>query len=352
MSTRLFDARERHHPIRGVITARIRKALLTILISAAAVVALAVVVFRYAMHLSWLDSFYFVVTMMTSVGFGDIHLRDTAPAIKLFGIFLMVIGPVALAAAFGIVADYILRSHLEAVFGLRRKKMHNHVIVCGLGNVGVRIIEHLKRLDVDVVGIEKNGESRFLVHARKMNVPVIIGDMRDGAVLEEAGLAKARGLVAACNEDVINLETGLLAREQRPELRVVLRLFDHNLAQRIQKGFGLKTAFSTSALAAPAFAMAAVDPRVVGSFYVDGNLMLNIEITVEKESQLENMTTESLRKQGDLSVLSHVDAKTGRRTLHPSNAIKLNAEDRIVVAASQEICGKLEALNYSPRKED
>jgi Trk K+ transport system NAD-binding subunit len=332
------------------MTARVRRALIAVLVSSAVVVACAVVVFRYSLDLSWIDSLYFVVTMMTSVGFGDINLRHATVGVKLFGIFLMIIGPVALAAAFGIVADYIFRSHLEAVFGLRRRRMKDHVIVCGLGNVGTRVVEHLRKLGVEVVAVEKSDDARFLDHVAHLGVPVVMGDMRDGSILEEAGLSNAEGLVAACDEDLINLETGLLARDRRPDIRVVLRIFDQTLAERIQKGFGLNTAFSTSALSAPAFAMAAVDPRVVGSFFVDGDLMINIHLTVEEGSRLEAMTTEELREQGDLSILSHRSERTGERTLHPAKPLKLEPGDQLVVAGSHKVCRMVENLNRAGKR--
>jgi Trk K+ transport system NAD-binding subunit len=323
----------------------VRRALLAVLVSAAVLVALAVAVFRYSLELSWVDSLYFVVTMMTSVGFGDINLRHAGMAVKLFGVFLMIVGPVALAAAFGIMADYIFRSHLEAVFGLRRRRMKDHVIVCGLGNVGTRVVEHLRKLSVPVVAVEKSENTRFLDHVDSLGVPVVVGDMREASILEEAGLAHAQGVVAACDEDLVNLETGLLVRDRRPDIRVVLRIFDQTLAERVQKGFGLKTAFSTSALSAPAFAMAAVDPQVVGSFFVDGDLMLNIHIAVKRGSRLESMTTEALREHGDLSVLSHKSQRSGERTLHPAKPLRLEPGDELVVAGSREVCRSVEKLN-------
>ena len=339
------DRLGRTYPLRGVITTRVRWALTIVLLCSLLLVMLGMVVFRQALELSWVDSLYFVITMMTSVGFGDFNLRQASDTIKLFGVFLMVIGPVALAATFGIVADYILRRHLEAVFGFKRRKMKDHVIVCGLGNVGIRVVEHLNRLGKKVVGVEKSQECRFLQKAKSLGVPVVFGDMREETVLEEAGLSTAAGLVAACDEDLVNLETGLLVQDKKPNVRVVLRIFDPGMAQRIQKGFGLQTAFSTSTLAAPAFAMAAVDPHVVGSFFVDDEPMLTIKLSVTEGADLDGMTTEELRDKVEASVLSHRCRDTGERTLHPSTAKELRAGDELLVAGSHEVCQEVKRLN-------
>ena len=73
-----------------------------------------------------------------------------------------------------------------------------------------------------------------------------------------------------------------------------MRILDQKLANKVRDGFGIHAAFSTSTLAAPAVAMAALDPCVCGSFFVGDDLMLNVELTVKAGSDLDGMTTPKL----------------------------------------------------------
>src|SRR4029077_4901893 len=132
--------------------------------------------------------------------------------------------------------------------------------------------------------------------------------------LERANVREARSIIVATDDDLVNLEVALNAREARPDIRVVLRVFDHSLAAKIRSGFGIKTTFSTSALAAPAFAMAAVDPAVVGSFYVGEDLVLILQLTVGAGAELDGLTVDEIGKRGGVAVLCH-DPAAGERRL-------------------------------------
>src|SRR5215468_8562982 len=125
-----------------------RRPLRILLALALAVMLGGVVVFKFGHHdnLSWLDALYFTVTTMTTVGYGDIALKDARDGVKLFGIFFMPASAGLLAATFGILTDYLIKARLEQLFGPWRSRMRNHVILCGLGHVGIRILEQLRRL--------------------------------------------------------------------------------------------------------------------------------------------------------------------------------------------------------------
>ncbi len=323
-----------------------RRTFLIIISLAAAVMLTAVVVFRYGLDLPWLDSTYFVVTTMMTVGYGDISLKDAPAAVKVFGIFLMLASGALMACVFGIITDTLLKTRLEQLLGRGRLRMRNHIVLCGLGNVGIRILEQLTKLGEPVVVIDRDEDGQFLDEARRMNVPVLFGDMRRAATLERANIKEARSLIAATSDDLANLEVGLNAREICPNLRVVLRIFDHNLANKIQAGFGLRTSFSTSALAAPAFAMAAVDPDVAGSFTIGGDLMLIFNLVVAAGSKLDGISVDGLTKTGGLAVLCHEGNGSPRR-IHPPDATVLRAGDRVVVSVAADAWPRVKAMNQS-----
>lgn len=322
-----------------------RRVLAWLLLGAGLLMIAAVVVFHFGMRLSWIDALYFVITTVTTVGYGDISLRDAPPGVKLFGTFLMFAGGAFMAALFGIITDMLLRLRLQEYLGNGRRRMQDHIVLCGLGNVGFRVLQFLRHLGENVVVVEKHEDNRFIEDARALKASVIFGDIHLPSVLDRAGVAQARCLIAATNDDLANLDAALSAREANPAIRVVLRMFDQNLAKKIKAGFGIETAFSASALAAPAFAMAAIDDSVIGSFFVGPDLMLNVELTVREGSELEGLATDALSRLGSVFVLAYTDGATGERHLHPDRPHPLRAGDKVVVSTVPEFLRRLHAMN-------
>jgi len=113
----------------------------------------------------------------------------------------------------------------------------DHVVLCGLGHMGVRILEYLVERGTAVVVIEKNAEARYMSNARSAKVPVII---------------------AATNDDLANIEVALDARRLNPKIRIAMRQFDPEIAAKLQAGFSIDFAFSSSAVAAPIIAAQAL----------------------------------------------------------------------------------------------
>ena len=131
--------------------------------------------------------------------------------------------------------------------------LSNHVILVGLGKLGFRTYCLLRQLGEAVVVIEGNEHNQFLDDVRRDGAPLFIGDGRREAFLVDAHAATAKSIILATNHDLVNLEIALDARRINPQIRVVLRMFDQNMADKIREGFNIQVAMSQSALSAPAF---------------------------------------------------------------------------------------------------
>jgi voltage-gated potassium channel len=218
-----------------------------------------------------------------------------------------------------------------------------HVIVCGLGHVGYRVIRQLLEYGQEVVGIEKDSQTAFLERVRKMDVPVVMGNATDGEVLRQAGAERALAIVIATNNDLVNLEIAMNVRQLHPDIRIVLRLFDGDLAEKMGKLLGIPTAFSASAIAAPAFATAAIRAGVTHSFFVEGELLHVSELVVCEGGDLVGQTVHNLEAELDLSVIFH--QRAGKRDMHPPDDLALVPGDKVVVFANLEQLAQLERLN-------
>jgi voltage-gated potassium channel len=219
----------------------------------------------------------------------------------------------------------------------------NHVIVCGTGKVGYRVILELLKFGREVVAIESDPEGRFVEKAKGLGIPVIIADARRSANLIKAGVERADAIIPCTDDELSNLDIALDAREINPGIKVVMRMFDFDLARRIERGFGIHTAFSTSALAAPIFAAASMRFDVKHSFYV-GDTLLNLsEVDIKPDAELVGWSIEKLETELDLLVVCH---QTGKCTeLHPDPQLRLGADDKLLVMASLEALQQLNDLN-------
>lgn len=136
-----------------------------------------------------------------------------------------------------------------------------HVVLCGLGRFGLRLVEHLRRLDVPVTVLTTNAtrEDRQMA-ALDLGVELLHGDFRYADARVAAHLETARAVILATSDDTVNLETALDIRSELPNLRIVMRHSDPRRAVRLQSDFGIHAVLSPPDLAAPSFADAALEP--------------------------------------------------------------------------------------------
>ena len=215
---------------------------------------LSTIYFHYAEALNWIDSLYFVVTMMATVGFGDISLRTSTTLSKIIGILLMIASVTNTAVIFALVSDSLLRRRLALTFGRRRVRLTDHILVVGIGSLGLQVIENLLKQGERVVAVDKQADGKYLPAVHAMGVPVVIGDAMYERALRDAGMARAKALVSVSSDDLTNLEIGLNARLFNPNVRVVLRIYDPVLAQSLDEHLDIHFAFSMSSIAAGALA--------------------------------------------------------------------------------------------------
>ena len=134
---------------------------------------------------------------------------------------LLVMGLTAAFAA-GIVHHLLSGRHV-ALMGRRVIPRSGHVVVVGMGQVGLRLAQELRELGTAVLGIERMSSAPGLGLARELGIPVIIGDATSRRVLRRAGLTHAVALVAAGSEERDSIAVALAATAVAPGLQVVLR---------------------------------------------------------------------------------------------------------------------------------
>ena len=315
---------------------------------AAILLALAIgsaVFFGLVASLGPLDAISYAITLLTGASLPtNIDAASRNDALRIYAIFLSLIGAAIVAVVYAFITDALIRSRLLQTLGRRNVpgNIHDHVIVAGLGSIGYRVALGLLDRGAAVVAVEVSDDGRFVSPARAAGIPVYTGDARHASVLKELRLDTARALVAATSDDLVNLSTALNARAIRPDLRVVVRLFDPEFAMRVQKGFGIRFTRSVSHLAAPAFAAAAVGSEVVATVPVgDRRVVLFARLRIPGGSQLEGRLAMSMNEPGARRVLAVADPGSDEaRWDFPADEV-LDAGEEIVVAATRAGLGEL-----------
>ncbi len=208
--------------------------------------------------------------------------------------------------------------------------LSNHIVLVGLGRLGFRTFHLLRRLGQTVVVIERDPTNQFLDDVRRDGSPLFIGDARREALLEDCNVAKARSVILATNDDLANLEIALDARRIAPKIRVVVRMFDQNMADKIRDGFNIHIAMSQAALSAPAFATAAMEASIVSSMVVDGRLVVMQRWHVREAGPLCGKSVGDILAERGFSVVERrpKDAPSG---LFPSADTRLVSGDELLV---------------------
>jgi Trk K+ transport system NAD-binding subunit len=300
---------------------------------AAIVVALmlvSVAVFARFARLDLVDAIYFSVTIITTTGFGDINLRDAPAALQLYGVALMLAGTAALAILFALIADLLVSARLARILGGSvPRAIRDHVVVCGLGNIGYRIVEQLVAMGVPVVAAEQQEANRFLPVVRRLGVPVLTADVRLSETLRTLRVQEARSVVVVVtSSDVANLETALNVRALAPDRRVVLRLFDPDLAARVERAFGIDISRSPSA---PAFAAAAEGEHVLATIAVGVRALAVVRLRVAAGSRAAGRPLGELERATRSRVLLLEDGGAANWRPHSGVTVAVGGELVVVV---------------------
>jgi Trk K+ transport system NAD-binding subunit len=224
----------------------------------------------------------------------------------------------------------------------------NHVIICGFGKLGYRVALELLKFGREVVAIETNPDGRFVENANELGITLLTADARRSRSLLDARVDRADVIIPCTENELTNLDIALEARELNKDIKVVMRMFDPDLARRVEQGFGIHTAFSTSALSAPIFAAAAMHLDIRHSFYL-GDTLLNLsEMEILPGSKLIGKTVKTLEQEMEFSMVSY---QHGELTdLHPAPDLPVDAGVKLLLLASLETLQKLKKMNEA-RKE-
>ncbi len=206
---------------------------------------------------------YMVVITLTTVGFMEVHPLNGIG--RVITIFIILAGTGTLAYTLGQLIEIVIEGQ---VVGYRRRinmekkiaEMKNHFIICGFGRVGHQVAVELNAGRVPYVVLDSKTETAEELSEK--NIPHIIGDITTDAVLLEAGIKKAKGLVASADSDTANVFVTLSARVLNPGLNIIARASSVDAEEKLRKA-GANRVISPYFIAGKRMAQMATKPTAV-----------------------------------------------------------------------------------------
>lgn len=202
--------------------------------------------YHFIEHWPWLDAIYMTIITLATVGYGETHpLSDLG---RVFTMILIMGGMGVILYCLSELTEFVVQGGIIGILRRRSmertlKKISQHYILCGAGKNGQHVLEELLRTKRKVVVVEKNHEKVQELLDRK--IPAIEGDASNDAVLHQAGIEHAAGLVTALPEDKDNLFVIITARGLNPNIRIVAKAEDIRVREKFLRS-GANSAISAS----------------------------------------------------------------------------------------------------------
>ncbi len=304
---------------------------------------------------SWGDCFYFTVITLSTVGFGETleGMHDHGYA-RLWTVGLIILGSGTLVYFVSTLTAFIVEGDIRDAFRRNRMrqaiaKLEGHYIVCGAGTTGIHIIEEFIQCHVSFVVVDRSRhrltelQERFETPQRRFLH--IVGDATDDHVLEEAGIERCVGIIAALSEDKDNLFVTVSASSLNPKARIIAKCIDVSAKPKLIRA-GARAVVSPTQIGGLRLASEAIRPTVVEFLDLmlrDPTQNLRIEeVTIPESSALVGLPIrETSIRQRTKGLIIAVRFSDGRFAYNPEPALVLEQGATLVVLAETKEMKKL-----------
>jgi voltage-gated potassium channel len=304
--------------------------------------------FRAALHESWLQSFYRAVVSSSLTGLDTVPPNDSA---RILTIFLVLAGISIFAYIGSLVVEAIARGVIGGLWAERRRRraidaMRDHYIICGFGRVGRRVASEFREEGASFVVLDFSPDAKEA--ASEADVLFIEGNGTDDDDLRSAGLERARGLVAASDDDADNLYITLSARAAKPDLLIVARASNEDASKKLHLA-GADRVVQPYSTAGKEMAKLVLRPQVAAFLDIvsmSGGPELRFEeIEVSQGSAQAGKTIRELRiRQATGAMIVALRKQDGTFDTTPTPDAVLGVGDLMIAAGTPDELRRLEEL--------
>ena len=324
-----------------------------LLIVSALAIVLAIGTAGFVLVEKWsvFDAFYMALISITTVGYKEVH--DLSFAGQVFNVFFLLLGVSVMFLAIGTITQFVIAVQLGEFFGRRRTKrmidkLHDHYLLCGYGRVGRAASDELARSGVPFVVIDTDSERIDL--AAKRGMLTMQADAASDESLKEAGIQRARGLIAALATDAQNLFLVLSARALNRQLKVASRVDEEESEIKFRRA-GADATFRPYNITGFRLAQAMLRPHVfefldMTTPTVDLGHNIGIEqVQVSEKCELAGKSLKDMQLRRDLNVIVlAVRRASGAMEFNPSADTVVNGNDHLIVMGDLQQMNRLERL--------
>lgn len=268
--------------------------------------------------------------------FGQLPLEINLPWwLHLFSFILTVAGTIFVGILYAMITEKILSSRFQFSKPRPAVPQQDHVVVIGLGRVGQRVVKLLQEFKQPVVGLSNTALDANILP----DLPMIIGEFTDS--LKKAHLPTAKSVLVATDDEMLNMEVGLMAHAANPTGGLVIRTFEQGLSKNLAQMLPDAQILCAYALAAEAFAGAAFGENIASLFRLNNQTILVTEYHIEPDDTLHDLLlAEVAYGYGVMPVLYQKKQESPK--FMPSDDTKLAVGDRLVVLATSNGLRRIE----------
>ncbi len=296
------------------------------------------------------DGFYMTITTFTTIGYQETHPLSHVG--RIFNVFMIGGGVALVFLMIGSLTQVLIESEFQQFFGRRKmereiSRLTDHYIICGAGRVGRSVAHELKRKPAAFLVIEGN-EAKAERYREEFPL-MMIGDATQEAVLKQARIDQARGLVAATTTDASNTYIVLTARSLNPKLKIIARASEEDAEKHLRTA-GADVVVSPYTFAGHRIAHSFLRPNVVDFLDVatvqQEKLGLEIEeIRIESGSAFAGKTVSGSKIRQDLGIIVLAIKHAGEpMQYNPTSHDMIAAGDFLIVMGPPQQLRRMEEI--------
>jgi voltage-gated potassium channel len=300
-------------------------------------------------HYPVFDAFYMTLITISTVGYGEVHPLSYAG--RVFNSFLIFFGVTIMLLAVGGMTQAIIELELNQYFGKRRTKkmidhLKDHYIVCGFGRVGRGAAVELQRASAKFLVVDRSEDK--VEWAMKLGMLAVLADATDDVTLREAGVLRAKGLIATLQSDADNLFVILSAKALKPSLLVSARIASEQSEKKMRLA-GADYVFAPYDMTGNRMAQVMLKPHVsqfIDFTTKDIGLDVGIEqVRVSATCEFASKTLQQMQIRRDLGVIVLAIRKTdGRMLFNPPAEAEIEGGDFLIAMGESANLRRLEQM--------
>ena len=326
----------------------IKRKLIYPVISILGVISFGTIGYTVIENWSLFDSLYMTIITLTTVGYEEVHVLSKSG--RVFSIVLILSGVGSMLYALGVGARVLLEGEIRDILGRKKltKKianLKNHYIICGYGRMGNIICREMLQNKAPFIVVEGNPD---VVASMDANLLALHGDATQDAVLKQAGIDRARGLISVLSSDADNLYVVLSARGLKPGLKIVARASEEGAEQKLLRA-GADNVVSPYSIGGLRIAHRLLKPAVVDFIEFatrSGNLELQMEeIKVKGTSHIIDRSLDEcgIRKEMGIIIVA-IKRESGEMKFNPTSTSIIKQGDTLVAMGETKQLKALEDL--------